>query len=201
MALYDTYSDNDLFILISRGNESAFTEIFHRYDKRLFPFVLKMVKTEAIAEEIIQEIFIKLWVNRNKLAAIDRPDAYLLTIAFNHTLDQIKKGIKERKMLHELAGRLKNEVSYNTEDTLLLRGSIALVEQAVDQLPPQQKRVYTLSRQQGLKNEEIAKTLAISPNTVRNHLAEALRSIRFYLEEREQIRISLIFSLVVLLQK
>ncbi|HET6995941.1 MAG TPA: RNA polymerase sigma-70 factor [Chitinophagaceae bacterium] len=201
MALYSSHTDNDLFLLISQGDEAAFAELFRRYDKRIYPFVLKMVKFETYAEEITQEIFIKLWVNRIKLADIDRPESYILTVAANHTLDQIKKNLREHKMLQRLAVKLKDADSNTTEETLLFRDSVALVEQAVDRLTIQQKKVYRLSRQTGLSNDEIAAHLNVSPNTVRNHLVEALRSIRSFLEEKGQTHLSSLTLMFLLMEK
>jgi RNA polymerase sigma factor (sigma-70 family) len=75
----------------------------------------------------------------------------------------------------------------DTEESLLLRDKEALIWQAVDQLPPQQKAVYLLSRQQGLSYEQIAQELALSPNTVRNHLVKALQSIRHWLQQQDKL--------------
>lgn len=187
MADLSFYSDRELFLLISRENELAFAELFRRYDKRIYPFVLKMIRSEVLAEEITQEIFIKLWVNRHKLPEIDRPDAYILTIASNHTLDQIRKQLNQAKMLRIVSGRLTDSFSNITEDTLQLRASKELIDQAVELLPPQQKKVYNLSRKEGFSNEEIAEQLNLSFNTVRRHLTEALHSIRNYLKEKGQL--------------
>jgi RNA polymerase sigma-70 factor (ECF subfamily) len=180
------HTDHDLFRLIGGGDQIAFSELFRRYDKRIYPFVLKMIRTPSLAEEITQEIFIKLWRHREKLPAIDQPEAYILTIAARHTLDQIKKRLNENKMLQGLLAS--KEGSHNdTEEKLLLRDRAAIIQQAVDQLPPQQKSVYELSRLEGMNYEEIAQQLRISPNTVRNHLVKALRSIRNYMNEQDEL--------------
>ena len=182
--------------MVAQADEAAFSEIFRRYDKRIYPFVLKMIKTNAVAEELTQEIFIKLWFNRQKLNVVNNPSSYLFTIAANHTLDHIRKKLNERKMLNSLSDILTNNSSNNAEESMLFRDCEALVQQAVLGLPAQQKKVYTLSRQQGLSNEEIARQLNLSPNTVRNHLSEALRSIRAFLEQKGQVIISFMVFLL-----
>src|ERR1700743_1184583 len=100
------HTDHDLFHLIAGANEAAFAELFRRYDRRIYPFVLKMIKSEAQAEEITQEIFIKIWRYRDKLMSIDQPEAYIFTIAARHTLDQIRKRLNENKMLQRLSATL-----------------------------------------------------------------------------------------------
>lgn len=186
MSIFLQHTDHDLFRLIAGGDEFAFAELFRRYDRRIYPFVLKMIKTEAQAEEITQEIFIKIWRNRDKLAPIGQPEAYIFTIAARHTLDQIRKRLNENKMLQHLSAHLP-PTHNDTEESLLLKDKEALVQQAIGLLPPQQKKVYLLSRQQGLSYEEIAREMDISPNTVRNHLVKALQSIRTWLDQQDQI--------------
>jgi RNA polymerase sigma-70 factor (family 1) len=196
MALYRKHTDSELFNLVAQSVEAAFSEIFRRYDKRIYPFVLKMIKTESVAEELTQEIFIKLWFNRQKLNDVSNPSSYLFGIAANHTLDHIRKKLNERRMLNHLSEKLKGDSSNNTEESMLLRDCEALIAKALIDLPPQQKKIYVLSRQHGLKNEEIASQMSLSPNTVRNHLSEALKSIRTYMEKKGQVYISLLILLL-----
>jgi RNA polymerase sigma-70 factor (family 1) len=195
------HTDKELFHQIAGGDQSAFAELFRRYDRRIYPFVLKMIKEDSLAEEIAQEIFVKLWDQRAKLATVDNPESWLLTLAAHHTLDQIQKRLNERKMLRRLFDLSKNAATNDTEETLQFRESNTLVQQAVDRLPLQQKKVYRLSREEGLNYREIGVRLNISPNTVRNHLVEALRSIRIYLDEKGSISFLLVAWMELLLKK
>lgn len=200
MSFLAQHTDHDLFRLIAADNETAFSELFRRYDKRIYPFVLKMIRTPDLAEEITHEIFIKIWRHRKKLPEIDQPEAYILTIAARHTLDQIKKRLNENKMLQGLSAS-KVRSHNDTEEKLLVRDRAALVQQAVDQLPPQQKTVYELSRLEGLNYEQIAQRLQISPNTVRNHLVKALGSIRDYMKEQDELPATILACVLLLLKK
>jgi len=189
MTMQLNYTDKDLFTLIADGDEVAFAELFRRYDKRIFPFTLKMIKSHAQAEEITQEIFIKLWSNRQKLIDIDHPEAYIFTVASRHTLDHIKKLRTQEKRMRSLSSRL-TETSNATEETILYRESASLINAAVETLPDQQKKIYQLSRNQGYTNNEIAEMLNLSPNTIRNHLAAALRTIRKFITEKGRTTLS-----------
>ncbi|MDP4251189.1 MAG: RNA polymerase sigma-70 factor [Bacteroidota bacterium] len=193
------YPEKELFAAISKGDEAAFTELFRRYDKRFYFFALKMIHDPVIAEDLTQEIFIKIWENRRILDTVNNPEAYLLTTAANHALNQIKKNLSEQKMLKRLAAYSRENFISNTDERLLLHDQEALLQQALERLPKQQKRVYHLSRLSGLNYEEIAGILKISPHTVRNHLVEALRSIRCYLEE-EKLLSAFIACTVLLLE-
>jgi RNA polymerase sigma-70 factor (ECF subfamily) len=194
------HTDHELFRLIAGDEEAAFAELFRRYDRRIYPFVLKMIRTEALAEDITHEIFIKIWKHREKLSGIDQPEAYILTIAARHTLDHIKKRLNENKMLQGLSAS--KEVSHNdTEDQLLGRDRAALIQQAVNQLPPQQRTVYELSRLEGMNYEQIAQQLNISPHTVRNHLVKALRFLRDYLKEQDELPAALLACALLFIKK
>jgi RNA polymerase sigma-70 factor (ECF subfamily) len=144
-----------------------------------------MIRNQLMAQEVTQEIFIKIWRHRESLSAVEQPEAYLLTIAARHTLDQIKKSLNESKMLQRLSARSASTHT-DPEELLLLKDTEEMIQRAVDRLPPQQKAVYTLSRQQHLSYEEIGVELNISPSTVRNHLVKALAAIRIYLEQDNQ---------------
>jgi RNA polymerase sigma-70 factor (ECF subfamily) len=196
----EKYTDHELFRSIATGSEAAFAELFRRYDRRIYPFVLKMIKDTVMAEEITQEIFIKIWRYRESLSGIDQPESYILTIAARHTLDQIRKRLNEDRMLRRFQTGLK-PVHHDPEELLLLKDTAALIQKAVDQLPPQQKSVYQLSRMQGLSYEEIGRELNISPNTVRNHLVKALAAIRIWLEQRDQLPLFLVCCAPFLFRK
>ena len=199
MSSPEKYTDRDLFRLIALGDEPAFAELFRRYDRRIYPFVLKMIKSPILAEEITQEIFIKIWRHRESLSVIEQPESYILTIAARHTLDQIKKRLNEHKMLQRFSAGL-SPTHNEPEELLLLKDTEELIQRAVDQLPPQQKSVYLLSRQQGLSYEEIGQELKISPNTVRNHLVKALAAIRIWLEQQDQLPLFLVCCAPILLR-
>lgn len=150
-----------------------------------------MIKNPLLAEEIAQEIFIKIWRHREALHTIDQPESYILTIAARHTLDQIKKRLNENRMLQRFSAGL-SSAHNDPEELLLLKDTEELIQRAVDQLPPQQKSVYLLSRRQGMSYEEIGRELNISPNTVRNHLVKALAAIRVWLEQQDQLPLFLL---------
>lgn len=200
MSLSASNTDTDLFHRIARGDERAFEELFRRWDRRIYPFVLKMIRTPTLAEELTQEIFIKIWQHREKLNAVSNPEAYIFTIATRHTLDQIKRQLNESRMLEKFSA-LRSLSHNDTEETLLLRDRTALVQQAVDQLPPQQKAVYLLSRQEGLDYDAIGRQLNISPNTVRNHLVKALQSIRTYLHDQDLLPTFLLTCVLLMAKK
>lgn len=201
MLLYTDYTDDRLLQLVGDHNEQAFTELFFRYDKRIYAFVVKMTKDEHIAQELTQQIFIKIWDKRTKFSQVENPLAYIFTLAANHTFTQLKRQLNEKKVLESLARMMHESMGNDTEDRMNLRDSENLITQAIEKLPPQQKRVYDLSRNEDLNYQEIGELMQISPNTVRNHLVEARRSIRQYLEKNGKATLPFIAIAICLLKK
>lgn len=167
---------------VSEGDEQAFRIIFDRYRVKLFYFISNLVNSEATAEELVQEVFVRLWTSRTKLAEVENLDSYIFVTARNRTLDYIRSTITERNMKSEWLRRSHLEGNY-TEEEVDLKQSKKLIDEAVAQLPAQQARVFRLSKEYRLKRQDIARELNISENTVRNHLSEAIKSIQAYLEQ------------------
>lgn len=176
------YSDQQLFDRIAGNDDIAFRLLFNRYRKTIFGVALKLTKQPDLAEEITQEVFINLWVNRTKLPAVDKPDAYLFRILYNKTSDYLRRESNRTKILQN-ALRFSSGNVNSTQETIDAHDSEKRIEEAIRQLPAQQKLVYQLSRQQGLSIQEIAAELNISPHTVKSHLAKALSFIRTYLKD------------------
>jgi RNA polymerase sigma-70 factor (family 1) len=185
-------NEKELFAALADGDEVAFRQIYHHYKKRLFPFVFKMTRSEEITEELVQEVFIQLWLSRASFKTIKYPTSYIFNLAANKTLNQLKK-IANNASLVKQAAYHQPEWSTNTEDTIAFNESQAMINSAVSELPSQRQLIYRLSREEGLSLEEIAEQLDISRSTVKNQLGHALRSIRNFLEQRASMFTLLLF--------
>ncbi|MDH7460749.1 RNA polymerase sigma-70 factor [Chitinophagaceae bacterium 26-R-25] len=187
--------EKHLLSLVALGDVHAFSAIYHHYNRSIYPFVLKITKSETLAEEIIQEVFISVWVNRTQMTQVENFRAYIYTIATNKTLNYFKKAVAEtRRILHVSATSAK--VSNVTEEEIFAKESESLVQAAVESLPEQRKKIYKLSRHEGLTHEQIADKLNISKNTVKNQLVEALKFIRHYLNKNNEIPLAITFMIV-----
>ncbi len=177
----DPNDDKELFQLISEGDEMAFRRLFHRYVPQLRPLVQHLTKTAAVTEDIIQETFLRLWLSRDKLTEIENPRSWLLRIVFYQSFSYLRKQAVHDKAMDIIAASYPAPAS-PTEEDMVFTSMMQQVGVAVAQLPPQAKRIYLLSREQGLRIPEIARELSISPNTVKNSLVRSLQSIRKHLE-------------------
>lgn len=175
-------TDKALFERIATGDEAAFSILFFRYTARLAPFVTRLLQSDSWSEEIVQDVFMRLWQSRQQLAAIEHPSAYLHQMASNRTLDYIKRNAREVKLQY-YAARWFTADADHPDVQQDFREIDSLLKEAVSSLPAQRRKVYQLVREEGLSHAEIAERLQISKHTVRNHVAEALQEIRRYLRE------------------
>jgi len=181
----DVHNESDLFRMIAEGDQSAFREIFDIYNSRLAVFIFKLTKSEATAAELVQDIFVKLWLNRSKLSSVTQPQAYIFTMAANRTMDYLRKMTFESKFRANVRRQL-SLYQNSTEDDIFARESQQLIDQAVVQLSSQKQKIFRLSRYEGLNHDEIASHLQLSKSTVKNHLVETLRHIRSYLHHHSE---------------
>jgi RNA polymerase sigma-70 factor (ECF subfamily) len=171
------HDELELLGLISNGDETAFRKIFNHYSDRLFSYTLRITDNEELAEEIVMDAFIKIWCNRKDLCLVRQFDSYLYTIVRNRAFNAIKRRSHESSIINHLS-LIKTEYEDSTEDTVVYNEYQHIISNAVNQLPPQQRLVYSLSRDEGLKYNEIADQLNLSKNTVKAHLKKALSTLR-----------------------
>ncbi|HXB94498.1 MAG TPA: RNA polymerase sigma-70 factor [Puia sp.] len=172
-------------------SDQSFKCLFDNYKNRVYGYVFAITRSPYAAEEITQEIFIKLWLCRDVLQGVDNIDGYVFTVARNKTLNYLRKAAYDVRLLRELTQRAAPETGNNVEERSLMSEYDRLLHDALALLSPQRRLVYELSRERGLNHEEIASRLQLSRNTVKNHMVEALRFIRHYLGEHGSVLVVL----------
>ncbi len=165
-----------MIALVIQGDEDAFATFYHHYKNRIYGLALKLTHSTSIAEEIVQDVFLKIWMKRADLMQVENLQAYLFTIARNDVYRVMKQIARNyQHVLHK-----ENEVltENSSEQYVMEKEYSTLLRKAVDRLPHQQKQVYTLIKEQGLKREEAAVFLNLHPETVKSHLAQAMKNVR-----------------------
>lgn len=176
------YQIKILLTQVAEGDEHAFRAIFEHYKAPFYGAAFKMTRSADVAEEIVQQVFVTIWVKRQLIAETGRPADYMFTILHNCIYAHFRKLARERELKTQL-GKEQDESEDLIEFLLLEKENKAILENAISQMPPQQRLVYKLAKQEGWSREEIAERLNISPNTVRNHLAAAVEFLRSYFKK------------------
>jgi RNA polymerase sigma-70 factor (family 1) len=178
-----SYEEGLLLKEVAGGNEKAFRKLYDAYFNHLSAYIFKLTKSKAITEEIVQEIFVKLWVNRTLLTDIAMLDAYIFTMARNKIIDHLRRLAKETRLINVLSDWLPGH-NNNIDDKLNAAALQLLIEEALEQLSEQKKKIFHLSRNEGLSHDEIAGIMQLSKSTVKNHLSETLKHVKDHISHQ-----------------
>ena len=175
-------SNTELLKLLKEGDMSAFDIIYKKYSKRLYGFVFRYVKQEADTEEIVQEVFIKIWKSRDTINIYSSFESFLFTIAHNATVNLLKKRVTEQRYVEHVKSLQHIDGTYELTDETHYKELMYKFQGLLNELSPRQKEIFQLSREGGLSHKEIAEKLGISANTVKNHLVTTLSFLKSKLD-------------------
>jgi len=176
MSLNSNSDQSKLLYELSQGNELAFTKLYNEYKNVVFSTALKITKSRMLAEEVVQDVFLKIWQNHENLAEITNIENYLFIISRNHIFDMIKKIARDTSLVVD--SNYKSTSTNDTEDAIKDDQYNIILNQIVDQLPPQQQKIYKMAKWDGLSHQKIGEDLGISTETVKKHMAQALKFVR-----------------------
>ena len=188
--------DQQLFRQIAGGDEAAFRKLFHQYHCLLRPFVVKLTKSDFAAEEVLQEVFLKIWLYREKLACVEDPKAYIIRIVSNESINYLRLLVKDHR-LFEAMRQLPAAAYSSPEQALAYRETERLIQEAVDQLPAGCQQIYRLSRDENKRIPEIASSLNLSDSTVKNQLVKALKIIRLHITRATPLLLTCLLSRIL----
>lgn len=169
------YDEEIILTEVSTGSEDAFERLYNHYVHALKEFVIKFVKSSELAEDLTQEIFIKIWENRDQLVKVRSFRAYLTVIARNHVLNFLKSAPRNELVLKEIVG------SYTVpqaENEIISKEYRQWLQKVLDSMSPQMRSVFILCREQNKSYDEVADILQISRNTVKKHMVRSMKVIK-----------------------
>ena len=175
-----TEKETDQVKRLIEGDEEAFKLLFFKYQTKLYAFSLKILASKEEAEEIVQEVFLKIWKSRHLLDVEKSFQAFLFTIARNHIYNQLSKKVSESTYKNHKATTYESKNS--TAETTDYQELNNIVLSRVGEMPEKRKKVFLMSRYEGHSNKEIASTMQISLSTVENHLNKALKTLKNHLQ-------------------
>lgn len=186
------YQERLLLERVVQGDQRAFNIIVGKYSSVIYPYLLYWLKQPQLAEELAQDVFLRIWKHREKLKGISNFAGYVFTITRNLAWTELERIMRAPE---DPATARTDEALNNPHATLELKELAALMENAIESLPPRRREIFRLSRTAGLTYEEIAAQLNLSRSTVREHMVEALVFLRAYLKKHAGI----IFSFLAIL--
>lgn len=192
------HTDTELLLMerIADGDEGAFTELFDMYVPRLYPVIDTIVHSESVVKDVIQDVFLRLWVVRGTLREVQSPKDYIFRMTYNQSFKHLRKVLRQEKLQIQYMEREldKNDRPDTPQELLDVAQTRRLVEEAITLLPEQSRKIYRLSRHSGYRPQEIADQLRITVQSVRNSLTRSGQHIKDHLS-RNGIIIPLVLAL------
>jgi RNA polymerase sigma-70 factor (ECF subfamily) len=167
---------------LQEGDVFAFNELFHRYSQKIYNFALKHLEREEDVQDLVQDVFITIWNRRKDIDEKQSFNGYLFAITLNAIRKYFRKRVRNRALVDKWLRETHN-FSDITKLTVEYRSLKERADKIIAQLPPRRKTVFLLSREEGLRADEIARRMNITQKTVENHLNLALRYLREKLTE------------------
>ncbi|PKB16814.1 RNA polymerase sigma factor [Flavobacterium sp. 5] len=179
MSTTKDFSEQLLVSELKNGNEKAFRKLYDFYYQDIYGYSISLLKSKELAEENVQDVFLKIWLHRENLNLEQSFKSFLFTIARNQAFNLLNKAandvlLKEEVFYTSEKSHAEGDFSIREDDCKKLK------KQAIKQLPPKRKRIFKMSRKQGKTYEEISQELGISVNTVKNQMSKALESMRIF---------------------
>jgi RNA polymerase sigma-70 factor (family 1) len=200
LAQNDLHIEKELLIQISEGNEKAFSTLFSVYYEQLFNYIYGFIKSRQITEELVMDVFLKIWQGRDIIPEIVKFDAFLFRVAHNKSIDFLRSVAKDPKFEVLLWDKIQLADNILADSSTLIHEYEAKLRESISILSPQQKKIYQLSREQDMTHDQIAAYLKLSKHTINNHIVEAQRFIRTYLSKNCDIAPLIILMMGILIK-
>lgn len=180
--MVSNYDEKSFVRKIILGDQKAFSVVYDRYKPILHRFVFSILKSDELTDDSCQEIFIKIWEERAKLAEVSSFRYYLLTVGKNHSLNILKKILSEERNA-SLFILTCSEVSNELEEQVQTEEYQCFISAVLNTLTPQSQRVFILCRQQGLSYDEAAETMGVSRNIIKKHMVRSMKVFRLAMQK------------------
>ena len=177
MRLFENIDDSELVRKINSGEKRAYQELFERYAPRIYQFAKSYLKNRPDAEELVQDVFLKLWEKRELLDHSKNVKAFVYKVAVNSIYDFIRRKNIENAFRDFISLQPANNEN-NTWHQVILDDLMNHLDELLLKMPEQQRRIFKLSREEGLTNDEIAAQLNLSKRTIENHLYRAVAYLK-----------------------
>ena len=180
---------------IAAGSSKAFRTLYSQWEPTLSSFIFQVTRSKVITAEIVQDVFLKIWMTRESLVEVKDFKAYLFVISKNRAINALKKSLADLERMKKYASEVPFNEQPEDEDDAQLH--LSLIDEAIDHLSPRQKEIFLLHRHERYSYREIAEQLGIGKESVKTHLSLAIKSIKNHIETK----ITLIILLIEFISK
>lgn len=167
----------------AEGDQKAFKQLFDHYQNKLFQYIFRMVKSKQVAEELVMDVFLKLWLGRAMLKEIEKLDGFLFRVAYTKTIDFFRAAARDKIFADQVWEQMAIQSSDDVYNNLVSKEYEEHLRKVIDLLPPRRKTIFEMSREGNLSHDEISKQLNISKSTVANTITEAKQFIKEHLPD------------------
>lgn len=189
----DFSTNSDLIKSLKKGDEKAYMYLLDKFHRRLYAYAMTFVDDHTMAEDIVQNVFLKTWQYRKKLSSEFSIQSFLYKSIYNEFINTYKRDksvmLLQMKYYESLA-----EVVESTDDKVIEK-MIVLVSREIDKLPPKCRQIFSMSKKEGLSNMEIAEYLKITPKAVEKQITKAFSILRVNLKDRYETILFLVFGI------
>ena len=180
-------SEEEVLLRMMQGDESAFTKIYRHYHASLYVYLLRFCRVPSLAEDLVHDVFLKVWEIRDRINPELSFTGYLYRIARNHVIKTIEKLATDKNFREQLFSQLDDISPVQPEQQVRTKEYDRLFEEALVRMPAQRLNVFRLCRQEGKSYDEVALLLGISRNAVKKHMVLGMRFIYDYVHRHGDI--------------
>lgn len=188
--------ENGLLEAVANGDELVFGQLYRQWQPPLAAFIFKITKSKELTAEIVQDVFMKIWLNRELLSGVSNFKSYLFVACRNHALNALKATVREAARFKEWQATHEMDQEFGGQPVAQEKKHIStLIDAAIDRLPPRQKDAYILHYHEGLTYQQVAEKLGVGRETVKTHLQLAVKSLTAFLQNRREQLLVLVSAL------
>lgn len=173
--------DEAILSLLTASNPLAFTHIYRKYRAIVFAYAQRITRSQPVAEDIAQDVFLKIWEHRNAAQEIRHLKSYLLTMSKHSALDWLAKKARDQAVSEEMLHNAE-EFHCDSENVLQCGEYHDLLRNAIEKLPPRRKLIFTLCKIDGISYDKVAEQLKVAPGTINDHIVKGTRFVKGYLK-------------------
>lgn len=199
MANSPRYDEKTLLMLVAAGDRKAFTELYSLYIDNVYRYIFLFTRSKEEAEEIIQDVFVKIWEKREKLVEVESFKSYLFKAAKNKLISEVRHLQIRHRVLSEIK-RSKTGVHETANYEVDYKMYYQVVQKAIEKLPPKRKLIFRLNTENGLTHDEIAEQLNVSKSFVKNQLYKAYDFVRQYLSKHGELYFPMLITFIGILK-